>query len=140
MRIPEFGTRLRNLRVAHNLNQDVLAEELQERFRIRISQSYVSYMENKGKIPSGEVIAGLAKLLNTSADYLLVLTSDPSPSGDLLPLNSTQAKECARVIDRLPEAKQREILEVVLAMARHSQLTISLSEGDRSWPPRAGDD
>ena len=67
-----FGSRLKEARLRANLTQDALAELIGTDAR-RIW----SYESGKNK-PNGEVIALLAQQLETSTDFLLGLTDDPS--------------------------------------------------------------
>lgn len=70
------GKRVKLLRAYLELDQGELAE------RVQIRQSYLSQIENDKANPSGEVIAKLAAALNTTADFLLLLSSDldkPAP-------------------------------------------------------------
>lgn len=89
-----------------------LAERLRERREKRrlrngqvalylgITTSYVSQMENGKKQPSLEVLTRLAKYYDTSADYLLGLTDDPSPRSD----------------EPLPEVV-RDVIEIMLGLS-----------------------
>lgn len=43
---------------------------------VEIGSSYVSELERSNRIPSGEVLAGLAKVLGCTTDYLLMLTDE----------------------------------------------------------------
>lgn len=63
----KFYQRLKELRLEHNLTQDVLAQ------RTGISQSSITQWENGNKIPSALNIIILAKFFNCSTDYLLGL-------------------------------------------------------------------
>lgn len=71
------GKRIRVLREDLGMNQKMLCSEL-EKQDVYIGQSYISRIENTEKIPSGEVLVGLAQVLHTTTDYLLLLTDDPS--------------------------------------------------------------
>ena len=135
MHLKGYGARLRSLRTDRSMNQETLVQLLQEKYDIRTSQSYISHMENSGKVPSGEVVAGLARLLETSTDYLLLLTDDPSPSGRLTPLKWPESLEIVRAVEDLPQAKREEIRDVVEMMARHSRLASTRSTEGKPWPP-----
>lgn len=43
------------------------------------SKSNISFLARNGNMPKGEIVAGAAKMLNVSADYLLELTDLPAP-------------------------------------------------------------
>lgn len=46
-----------------------------------INKSAIFAWENRGTIPSGEIIAKLADYFHVSTDYLLGRTDDPNPAG-----------------------------------------------------------
>ena len=70
------GKRIRILRQDLGLNQGELVNAL-EKQGIEVGRSYISELERTDKVPSGTVLAGLAKVLGTTTDYLLMLTDDP---------------------------------------------------------------
>lgn len=72
-----FGNRLKQRRTKLGHTQESVAEMLGTDAR-RIW----AYESGKTK-PNGEVIAELARYLDTSTDYLLGLTDDPTPHDDL---------------------------------------------------------
>ncbi len=45
--------------------------------KLGCSKSNISFLAKNGAMPKGEIIAGAAKMLNVSADYLLELTDLP---------------------------------------------------------------
>ena len=67
-----FGERLRQLRQQQNLSQEELAD------RVGVHNNSVSKWEN-GVIPNMKRIVALAKILGTTATYLLGETDDPNP-------------------------------------------------------------
>jgi len=69
-----FKTRLRELREAMGLTQ----EELAERAGFEVLQIW--RYENGRSKPNIDYIAQLAQALHVSADYLLCLSDDPTPS------------------------------------------------------------
>ena len=46
--------------------------------KLGCSKSNISFLARTGNMPKGEIVAGAAKMLNVSADYLLGLTNLPS--------------------------------------------------------------
>lgn len=76
------GKRIRVLRGDLDLTQGALTREM-SKLGVDINQSYISSLETTTKIPSGEVLRGLAQALNTTTDYLLLLTDDPLVPGEL---------------------------------------------------------
>lgn len=67
-----FAERIRNLRQELGLSQDELAEIAD------VNQNAISRYERGVNDPTSEVVIKLARALNTSTDYLLGLTDDPS--------------------------------------------------------------
>ncbi len=75
-----FGKRLRFLRIDRDIRQKDLADALRRR-GVSVGQGYISVLEasKKNRMPNGEVIAGLAQDLQTTSDFLLLLSNDPDP-------------------------------------------------------------
>ena len=46
--------------------------------KLGCSKSNISFLARTGNMPKGEIVAGAARMLNVSADYLLELTNLPS--------------------------------------------------------------
>lgn len=69
------GKRIRWLRQGLEMNQGDLSYALKG-VGVEIGSSYVSELERSNRIPSGEVLAGLAKVLGCTTDYLLMLTDE----------------------------------------------------------------
>jgi transcriptional regulator with XRE-family HTH domain len=74
------GKRIRLLRQDRYLKQASVVRDL-SKMGVEVSQTYISKLENNDVTPNGRIIAGLAKILGTTADYLLLLTDDPDPHG-----------------------------------------------------------
>ena len=68
-----FAKRLKMLRKSHNLTQSDIAEKL------NIAKSTVAGYEKSFRRPKLEALNTLSELFNTSTDYLLGLTDDPTP-------------------------------------------------------------
>ena len=66
--------RIRDLREDRDLSQSEIAKV------IKTTQQQYSKIETGKADISGEKLIALAKFYNTSADYLLGLTNDPTPS------------------------------------------------------------
>lgn len=64
-----FGSVIRELRQARNLNQVQLAKEL------KVTKQTVSNWENNNISPSIEMLVNIAKYFSVSTDYLLELDS-----------------------------------------------------------------
>jgi len=66
------GKRVRLLRQEQDMNQTELAQNM-GRYGNAVTPSYISQIEKGDKIPSVDVLVAMAKALDTSADYLLML-------------------------------------------------------------------
>ena len=75
------GKRLRLLRGDLDLTQEELRRQLQMH-GVKVSRSYLSILERSESVPSGDIVAGLARVLNTTTDYLLLLTDDAAIPGE----------------------------------------------------------
>lgn len=82
-----FGERLRALREGLGLGQLELAKKVKEHLgdTSNAYQSQIGNMEkqNSNSLPSVPVLRALAVILETNTDYLLGLTNDDRPAGDL---------------------------------------------------------
>lgn len=97
------GKRIRILRQDLDLNQAELVTAL-EKHGIAVGRSYISELERSDKVPSGTVLAGLARVLGTTTDYLLLLTDDPNPPHE-------QEEQ------QIEDALARELLAVYMTLA-----------------------
>lgn len=68
-----YATRIKALRLDQGMSQEDLAEA------VAISQNQISRYERGANDPTGDVLIALARVLNTSTDYLLGVIDDPSP-------------------------------------------------------------
>ena len=68
-----FAERLKTLRKSHNMTQIQIAEKLE------IAKSTVAGYEKGFRRPPIKTLNKLADIFNTSSDYLLGLTDDPTP-------------------------------------------------------------
>lgn len=66
-------TRIKDLRVDHDLTQEHIADA------IGVSQRKYSYLETGVQQWPDELLARLAQYYGTSVDYLLKLTDNPAP-------------------------------------------------------------
>lgn len=89
----EFGKKLKQLRLEHNLTQKQLAS------LIGVRNSIISFYEVGDRIPSPEVIKKLATTLHVSSDYLLGI--EKGESVDLSGLNEYEKGLIRSIIDAL---------------------------------------
>lgn len=99
-----LGNRLRELRLSNHYTQDDLAEMLD------VGANQINRYENNKTEPSGEVVARIAKLLNTSADYLLGLTDDPRPGAQ----TELSPQEWA-IISALRRKDYKQVMKAIVA-------------------------
>ena len=128
-RFNTFGKRVRLLREDMGLTQGDVVNQLATQ-GIKMRQSYLSELERTGKTPPGEMVAGLAKVFNTTTDYLLLLNDDPSPptpvQRQILDLARTEKErelleELVDLIRDIPEGQQMLALEAVQIIRRASR-------------------
>jgi transcriptional regulator with XRE-family HTH domain len=112
------GKRIRLLRQDLSLNQAALVSELKKQ-GIEIGSSYISELERSDKVPSGTVLAGLARVLGTTTDYLLLLTDDPNPPHEQeeQQIEDALARELLAVYMTLAADKKAMLLYLAKALA-----------------------
>lgn len=117
------GKRIKALRADLGLSQtDVSTRAKNAGFR-PISQTRLSEAENNDeKSLGGDILKSLAFCLETSVDYLLCLTDDPSPiRGKTTHYISAEADRIATMIDRIVDENRRAELEIVVRAMVESQ-------------------
>ena len=127
------GKRIRILRQDLGLNQAELVHELEKR-SIEVGRSYISELERTDKVPSGTVLAGLARVLGTTTDYLLLLTDDPNPPHEQeeQQIEDALARELLAVYMTLAADKKAMLLYLAKALAEPDKATshgMTLSKG-----------
>ena len=112
------GKRIRLLRQDLDLNQATLVNELKKQ-GVEIGSSYISELERTDKVPSGTVLAGLAKVLGTTTDYLLMLTDDPGlrDEQEEQEIEDTLARELLAVYTTLAADKKAMLLYLAKTFA-----------------------
>lgn len=91
-----FGTRLKELRTAYDLNQVQLAKEL------GVSKQSVSNWENDNILPSIDMLIRIAKRFSVSCDYLLEL--DDRNYLEVTGISSSQRAIIQKIIDEFKKA------------------------------------
>jgi transcriptional regulator with XRE-family HTH domain len=106
-----FGKRLAGLRNEAGLSQRAFAKQA------NISQRMVAYYEGHASPPPGHVIGVLADVLGVSADTLLGLSKQPTPS----PRRSHPRLWLRfRQIEKLPASERKQLFSVIDAyLERH---------------------
>jgi transcriptional regulator with XRE-family HTH domain len=126
LRFNTFGKRVRILREDMGLSQSDLAERV-EASGVHLRQTYLSELERTGKTPTGEIVAGIAKALNTTTDYLLLMNDDPAPQRSVEEQLLAQARtekerelfeELIELIKGMPPEQQQLALDAVELIRR----------------------
>jgi transcriptional regulator with XRE-family HTH domain len=78
-----LGEKVYDLRKAGWRSQEAFAKYLEEKFGESLHQTTISAIERGEKDPSIETLALLARALETNTDYLLGLTDDDRPHGQM---------------------------------------------------------
>lgn len=99
-----FGDRIRTLRKEHGLTLDKLAEQA------GLSKSYLWELENKDPPrPSAEKLAGIAKALQTTVDFLIGTDTEAESAADvaffreykrMTPDMKATLKQMAKLLDK----------------------------------------
>jgi transcriptional regulator with XRE-family HTH domain len=118
MPLDTFGKRLRVLRIDRDLSQIELRDKM-EKVEMPIGETYISELERTSKMPSLEVAAAMAKVLDVSIDYLGLLIEEAlpyrrQPTPD--PYYSEQADEIAKLVDSMHPSQRELILSVAKNM------------------------
>lgn len=115
------GARVRALRQARNIEPGVLA------YKAGISTAHVYRLE-RGERPhaSAVVVGKVARALQTTVEYLIGLTSDPSPlqSSDieLDPECAVQLQDVTQRLARLPARVQKHVVEAMMMMLEAAEV------------------
>ena len=111
MRLKGFGPRLREIREKRGMSQHELARALGAHW------TQVSRYERDLQLPTADRVVGLAQVLHTSLDALLLGEREPE---DQLELKNVRLYERFRELDQLPKEEQETVLRLVDAvLAKH---------------------
>ncbi|RIK36968.1 MAG: hypothetical protein DCC55_25745 [Chloroflexi bacterium] len=109
------GKRIRIMREDLGLNQLDLLRALHQR-GVQIGQATLSRIENDQTSPTAEIIAGLAQILGTTADYLVMLSDVPgeeeSDEAADVPLPQ-EFEELFQIYEQLGEDDKKNLLNVI---------------------------
>lgn len=119
------GKRIRLLSEERGISLKEIAQ------RLGISQSFLSQIL-RGKKPPLEVVIHLARLLDTTTDYLLLVSDNHTRqtivSDDTPHYFSPEADEVARIVDELPPFRRDELLahaRIIAQMERDSERNVA---------------
>lgn len=102
-----IGERIHQLRRAKHLTQEELAAAAE------VDQSRISDYERSKENPTAPTLEKLAKALDTSVDYLLGLTDDPTSPSSSSP--GSFARKELRVIELWREGRNNEAAMLILS-------------------------
>ena len=131
MALDTFGKRLRVLRIDRDLSQIDLRDRMEKEHGEKIGETYISELERTDKMPSLKVAAAMARVLNTSLDYLGLLSEDGALSYQRTPppeYFSPEADEVARLVDDLQPAERAVLLSVARGMVKPSAKQLDRAE------------
>lgn len=117
-----IGSILTSLRNERQLTMDMLVEDINYKYDMKINKSMVSRWERNENDPSLEMAVILAKYYNVSLDYLIGLTDVKTPARLLASASKRQSEESA------PTLKLNHDRPLV-AIERPTQRLRSLSKG-----------
>lgn len=94
---------------------------------ININKSSFVNWENRGNIPSGDIVAKIADYFHVSADYLLGRTDDPRPMGEEEPTPVSEggpnetAQRFMPLVDKLTPDQQQLLLAQLQAWTAQNE-------------------
>lgn len=91
----EFGSRLKQLRMNHNMTQPMLAKRLQ------VTKSVISAYETGLRMPSYETLLMISKVFSVSTDYLLGNDIRKGNTIDVSGLSDKQIEAIKTIVDSL---------------------------------------
>lgn len=107
-----FAARLRQELERSGIKQTHLAERL-ELDGIEIKTGALSHYFTGRNYPDPDVLAGIAKALGVSTDWLMFLTENKEPVAELVEklASATGEHEINRLMGQLPKEKQQQVLQ-----------------------------
>lgn len=111
----DFGIRIQELRMKHNLSQEALGKKLNK------SKSAICGYENNTRVPPLDVLINIAVLFNVSLDYLVGI--DKTEMVSINGLNDNQKDLVYTLVDVLKQAstpakglstKEKELLDLLM--------------------------
>lgn len=104
-----IGTRIRDLRRAHDLTQDELSK------KIGVSKSQIIRYENRGAVPAADVLSKMADLFGTTVD---VLVNGHAPDKAQAALKNAELLKHFRQLEELPDDDLRMFVKLIGAYLR----------------------
>ena len=113
-----LGVRLKQVRLQKGLTKSELAKE------IGVHYSQIGRYEEKGALPSADVLAKIANVLEVSSDYLMNGTSDDLADSTL---TDKELLNQFKIIAKLPEEKKSVVkifLDAFITKDKIKQLVV----------------
>ena len=108
----DLGTKFKNIRHNHNMNQDEMAKIL------KINRNNLSRIETNKSYPTAEVLARLANYFNVSIDSLLEINLEGK---DSVEIKTGKIKKINQYCSYLSSAELDFILNVLCIMSNNSK-------------------
>lgn len=112
----KLGDRMTALRKQKDLSQQDVAD------KIKISRAQMNRYENQGVQPPADVLNKLAKLFDTTVDYLINGAIEAKAKAQL---KDTKVLEQFKEVDDLPDTEKNLILKVISALIRDYKTGLS---------------
>jgi transcriptional regulator with XRE-family HTH domain len=124
MEINTLGNRLRGLRKEQNWTQDDVAERLVA-LGVTVGQGQIGHIEAGRRLPSIDLLVGLAQVFDTSTDYLLGLTDNQLSAEGIeeeLAAGGIGGK-AERIMARLSQPRREQVVEYANYLALIDQVS-----------------
>lgn len=123
MNLASFGKRLKMLRIDREMSQTKLRDEMEKCCEVSIGETYISELERTTKMPSLEVAAAMAKVLDVSLDYLGLLVDEavsyrPQTVASYI---TPEADELATLVDKLALEQRQALVSTARSMVAPTQ-------------------
>jgi len=112
----KLGDRIMELRKIKNLSQQDVAD------KIKISRAQMNRYENQAVQPPADVLNKLAKLFDTTVDYLINGATEAKAKAQL---KDSKVLEQFKEVDGLPDTEKNLILKVISALIRDYKTGLS---------------
>ena len=112
----KLGDRIAELRKLKGISQQDVAD------KIKISRAQMNRYENQAVQPPADVLNKLAKLLDTTVDYLINGAIEAKAKAQL---KDNKVLEQFKEVDGLPDTEKNLILKVISALIRDYKTSLS---------------
>lgn len=112
----KLGDRIAELRKLKGISQQDVAD------KIKISRAQMNRYENQAVQPPADVLNKLAKILDTTVDYLINGAIEAKAKAQL---KDNKVLEQFKEVDSLPDTEKNLILKVISALIRDYKTSLS---------------